>query len=120
MTEGRDFKQVVRDRAAKTGESYQAARRQLERMRGQFSARAVTTHPTPSGVALGCIMMGGKVTRGMTVTLTTEEGATHRGVVVGLRHTKTDLECVAYGEVGEFGLLLEPPYGGEVPAQVTG
>ena len=38
MTDDRDFKQIVRDRAAKTGESYQAARRQLERQRGRFSA----------------------------------------------------------------------------------
>lgn len=30
MTEDRDFKKVGRERSAKTGESYQAARRQLE------------------------------------------------------------------------------------------
>src|SRR3954469_25706854 len=40
MTDDRDFKQLVRERMAKTGESYQMARRILERKRGRFSALA--------------------------------------------------------------------------------
>ena len=35
MTDDSDFKQIVRDRVTKTGESYQGARRQLERQRGR-------------------------------------------------------------------------------------
>jgi hypothetical protein len=65
MTEDSDFKQIVHDRAAKTGESYQAARRQLERQRGRFSARVVEVFETPNGIVLGCIIEGGEVTRGM-------------------------------------------------------
>jgi translation initiation factor IF-2 len=121
MTEDSDFKQVVRGRAAKTGESYQAARRQLERKRGGFSARVTTRFQTKNGlVVLGCIMEAGKVTRGMTVTVTTDAGATHRGVVVSLRHMWEDLDAVSHGEWGEFGLLLDPVYEGPTPAQVTG
>jgi len=121
MTEDRDFKQIVRDRAAKTGESYQAARRQLERQRGRFSARAVDVFEKPSGIVLGCIIEGGEVTRGMTVTVATGEGPKHRGVVVSLRHMWDDLDSVRYGgRYGEFGLLLEPAYVGPIPAQVTG
>ena len=41
MTDDGDFKKIVRDRAAKTGESYQAARRQLEpAFRGSTTWRA--------------------------------------------------------------------------------
>jgi translation initiation factor IF-2 len=120
MTDDRDFKQLVRERAAKTGESYQAARRQLERISGQFSARAVTVHETPSGLALGCIMMGGRVARGMTVTVTADDGTKLRGIVKSLRHMKDDVDSFAFGEVGEFGLILEPTYSGPIPAQVTG
>jgi len=121
MTEDRDFKQIVRDRAAKTGESYQAARRQLERQRGRFSARAVHVFAMPSGVVLGCIIEGGEVTRGMKVTVATGEGSKHQGVVVSLRHMKDDVDAVRYGgRYGEFGLLLEPAYAGPIPAQVTG
>ena len=124
MTEDRDFKQLVRERAAKTGESYQAARRQLERQRGRFSARALEVFPTPSGIALGCVIEGGEVTRGMRVRVVTGAGAvdsTHDGVVVSLRHMWTDLDAVRFGgDYGEFGLILDPPYTGPVPAQVTG
>ena len=121
MTDDSDFKQIVRDRAAKTGESYQAARRQLERQRGRFSARAVQVFQTRSGIVLGCIVEGGEVTRGMTVIVATGEGPKHQGVVVSLRHQWTDLDSVHYGgRYGEFGLLLEPGYNGPLPAQVTG
>ena len=121
MTDDADFKQIIRDRAAKTGESYQAARRQLERQRGRFSARAVEVFYKPTGVVLGCIIEGGEVTRGMTVTVVTGEGSTHEGVVVSLRHMWDDLDSVRYGgRYGEFGLLIEPAYAGPLPAQVTG
>src|SRR3954469_15690321 len=119
MTEDRDFKQIVRDRAAKTGESYQTARRILERKRGRFSALATTTFDRPAGRVLGCIMEDGKVTRGMKVTVTAPDGVTHQGVVVSLRHMWDDVDAVSCGEFGEFGLLLEPAYRGPIPAQVT-
>ena len=119
MTEDSDFKQIIRDRAAKTGESYQTARRILERKRGQFSALANSTFDKPAGRVLGCIIEDGKVTRGMKVTVTTPEGVKHQGVVVSLRHMWDDVDSVSYGEFGEFGLLLEPAYLGPIPAQVT-
>jgi translation initiation factor IF-2 len=119
MTEHQDFKRIIRDRAAKTGESYQTARRILERRRGRFSALANSTFDRPVGRVLGCIMEDGKVMRGMPVTVTTADGAKHHGVVVSLRHMWDDVDSVAYGEFGEFGLRLEPAYLGPVPAQVT-
>ena len=120
MTEDSDFKRLVRDRAAKTGESYQTARRILERKRGRFSALVKTTFDKPAGRVLGCIMEDGQVTRGMRVTVTTPDGVKHEGVVVSLRHMWDDVDSVSYGEFGEFGLLLEPAYRGAIPAQVTG
>ena len=121
MTDDSDFKQLVRDRAAKTGESYQAARRQLERQRGRFSARATMVFGMPEGVVLGCVIEGGEVTQGMTVTVVTGEAVRREAVVVGLRHQKTDLESLGYGgPFGEFGLLLDPAYDGPLPAHVTG
>ena len=74
MTDDNDFKKIVRDRMAKTGESYQAARRQLERQRGRFSARVMELFEMPEGDVLGCIIEGGEVTRGMTVTVATGGG----------------------------------------------
>src|SRR3954463_9082389 len=47
MTEDRDFKQLVRARMAKPGESYQIARRILDRKRGQFSALATASFDRP-------------------------------------------------------------------------
>ena len=120
MTDDSDFKRIVRGRAAKTGESYQTARRQLERQRGGFSARAIERFYTPSGLVLGCIIESGEVTRGMTVTVATGDGAKHEGVVVSLRHAWVDLDTVRYGGHSEFGLLLKPAYGGPLPAQVSG
>ena len=121
MTDDGDFKRLVRERAAKTGESYQAARRQLAGRRDPFSARAVTLFPTPSGPVLGCIIEGGEVTRGMAVGVTTGDGERHQGVVVSLRHHWTDLDAVRHdGPFEHFGLLLEPAYRGPLPALVTG
>jgi translation initiation factor IF-2 len=119
MTDDSDFKKIIRDRAAKTGESYQTARRILERKSEGFSALANSAFNRPAGRVLGCIMENGKVTRGMKVTVTAE-GTQHQGVVVNLRHMWDDLESVSFGEFGEFGLLLEPAYLGPIPAQVTG
>ena len=121
MTDDSDFKRLVRERMAKTGESHQAARRQLERQRGRFSARATEIFHVPSGRVLGCIIEGGEVVRGMTVTVATGDGTKHDGVVVSLRHMWDDVESVRYGgPYGEFGLLLDPAYAGPLPAQVTG
>jgi hypothetical protein len=121
MTTDKDFKQIVRERAAKTGESYQAARRQLQRQRGGFSARAVGVFHMPAGRVLACIIEGGEVTRGMTVSVAASDGVKHEGVVVSLRHMKQDLEGIRFsGPFREFGLLLEPAYAGPVPAQVSG
>jgi hypothetical protein len=120
MTEDSDFKRIVRDRAAKTGESYQTARRVLTKGRGGFSAVAMMTFYTPSGPVLGCVIDRGKVQRGMPVTVIAPGQPEHHGVVVSLRHMWRDLESVAYGEWDEFGLLLEPAYGGPLPAKVTG
>src|SRR4051794_26018876 len=119
MTDDRDFKQLVRERMSKTGESYQTARRILERKRGQFSALANSTFDRPAGRILGCIIEDGTILRGMKVTVTTPDGTKHQGVVASLRHMWTDVDSVTYGEFGEFGLLLDPEYLGPVPAQVT-
>jgi hypothetical protein len=121
MTEDRDFKNVVRARSAKTGESYQAARRQLERSRDAFSARVNTRFTTSDGrVVLGCTIEAGAVTRGMTVTVTTDDGDVHRGVVANLRHFSEDLDAVAHGERVDFGMVIDPAYEGPTPAQATG
>lgn len=121
MTDDRDFKQLVRRRAAKTGESYQAARRQLVRQRPGFSAQAVQHFRMPVGVVLGCVIERGEVTRGMNVTVTSPGGHSHRARVVSLRHMWMDLERVSEdGQTGQFGLLLDPPYIGPLPAEVSG
>jgi hypothetical protein len=56
----------------------------------------------------------------MTVNVTAPGGVEHEAVVVSLRHQWDDLETVAAGRLREFGLLLDPPYLGPIPAQVTG
>jgi translation initiation factor IF-2 len=120
MTADNDFKQIVRERAAKTGESYQTARRQLERQRDRFSARAVGIFQTTSGRVLACVIEAGEVTRGMTVAVATGDGSTHDGTVASLRHMKQDLAAVRFdGPFREFGLLLEPAYVGSVPARIS-
>ena len=133
MTEDRDFKQVVRTRAAKTGESYQAARRQLEEhARPPFVARVTSlwrattggrVRRETAGTAFGCFIEQGTVTRGMRVTVVRDDHVVHEGVVVGLRNGRTDVEAVTAGELPDgFGLLVEPPYahGGVVPHAVRG
>jgi translation initiation factor IF-2 len=120
MTEDRDFKQVIRQRAARTGESYQAARRMLGRERGGFSAVATSTFRKPAGRVLGCRIEIGTVIRGMPVTVTTPDGGEHRGVVVSLRHRWDDAESISVGDHLEFGMILEPSYLGPVPVRVTG
>jgi hypothetical protein len=126
MTEDRDFKRLVRERAAATGEPYQAARRALRagpggpEGGGGFAARVDVVFEKPAGRILGCTMERGTVARGMAVTVATPSGVQHHGVVVSLRHMWTDLESVSAGEYVEFGLLLDPPYDGPLPAHVTG
>jgi hypothetical protein len=124
MTEDRDFKRLVRERAAATGEPYQAARRalraSLEDGGGGFAARVDVVFEKPAGRILGCTMERGTVARGLAVTVATPSGVQHHGVVVSLRHMWTDLESVSAGEYVEFGLLLDPPYDGPLPAHVTG
>lgn len=51
MTKDQDFKALVRARMAKTGESYAAARANLERHRGEVAASRAA--PAPSGLACG-------------------------------------------------------------------
>jgi translation initiation factor IF-2 len=120
MTEDRDFKQVVRKRAAKTGESYQAARRQMEGKRPTFSARVDAMFQVPAGVALGCVVEEGSVSRGMKVTVIAE-GVGHSATVAGLRRRWDDVDSVAKGQFsdGQFGMLVDPPYFGPLPARVT-
>lgn len=52
MTEHRDFKRLVRAEAAKTGESYQAARRRLQRHPRPASDSQVTNAPTGTATSL--------------------------------------------------------------------
>ena len=82
-----------------------------------FSARANVTFHKPAGRVLGCVLEQGTVTRGMPVTVLGPEGVEHHGVVVSLRHQWDDADAIS---TGEFGMLLEPPYWGPVPAQVEG
>ena len=120
MTEDRDFKDLVRRRAAKTGESYQAARRQLEGKRPAFSARVAALFRTADGLAFGCIVEEGSISRGMRVTVI-GDGVAHQATVVSLRRSKWDVATVAAGEseYGQFGMIVEPPYVGPLPARIT-
>ena len=121
MTEDRDFKQVVRARAEKTGESYQTARRQLEQKRPPFVARVTAMFRAEAGIAFGCYVWQGKATRGMRVAVMLNDEVIYEGVVAGLRHGKTDVDSVAEGDFPDgFGLLVEPPYNGPLPHTVTG
>jgi translation initiation factor IF-2 len=109
MTEDRDFKRIVRDRATRTGESYQAARRALEqRKRPPFAALATSTFERAGGRVLGCVMEAGVVSRGMQVQVTASDGSAHQGVVASLRHRWVDVDSVSHGDLDEFGLLLDP------------
>jgi translation initiation factor IF-2 len=121
MTNDRDFKQHVRARAKKTGESYQAARRQLEENRPPFAARVTSLFRTPSGIAFGCFIDRGKVSRGMKVTVRLNDQVIHQGIVASLRHGQADIESVSEGQFSAgFGMIVEPHYNGTVPDAVTG
>ena len=117
MTEDRDFKQLVRQRAAKTGESYQAARRQVERDHPRFEAVVRAMFHTPAGLVFGCVVETGAVRPGMAVDVWLGGEVRHQGTVAGLRYTWFDREVVTEGE---FGLLLDPVYDGPMPDRVTG
>lgn len=115
MTEDRNFKDVVRKRAAKTGESYQGARRQLERKFGGLSAPVSAAWAHPDGLVLGCRVEQGQLARGMEVTVLTDDTVVHQGVVVSLRVGKDDQDVVTSGDCG---ILLDPPFRGYVTREV--
>ena len=115
MTEDRDCKKVVRERSAKTGESYQAARRQLERRTGGLSAPVYAQWSHPAGLVLGCIIEHGQLTLGMPVTVLAGDTVVHEGTVASLRVGKEDRTVVTSGECG---ILLDPPFHGYVELEV--
>jgi hypothetical protein len=121
MTEDRDFKDLVRKRAAKTGESYQAARRQLKRPAPVVvRVHAIfRTQDPPGGLAFGCVVERGRIARGMSVALSIGDEEVHRGTVASLRVAKYDIDAITEGE-GPFGLMIDPPYDGRMPEFVTG
>jgi translation initiation factor IF-2 len=107
MTEDRDFKKVVRERSAKTGESYQAARRQIEGKQGLSARVSGVFRPADAdGLALGCIVDEGRLTVGTPVTLMAGETIIHTGTVASLRRGKDDQDAVASGECG---VTFDPP-----------
>ena len=116
MTEDRDFKNIVRERAAKTGESYQTARRRLEGSNATFSARVDVLFRMPVGVVLGCTLETGRVTPGLKVSVLADQVVVHRGRVATLRRFKEDVDVV---REGQFGILLDPPYEGPRPDAVV-
>jgi hypothetical protein len=121
MTEDRDFKDLVRKRAAKTGESYQAARCQMERpalVVARVQAIFRTQEP-PCGIAFGCVIETGRIVRGMSVTLSIGGEEVHRGTVASLRVAKYDIDTIVEGQ-GPFGLMIDPPHDGRMPELVTG
>jgi translation initiation factor IF-2 len=115
MTEDHDFKKVVRDRSAKTGESYQAARRQLERRTGGLSAPVYAQWAHPAGLVLGCVVERGQIAFGMPVTVLAGDNVLHEGTVAGLRVGKEDQTVVTSGQCG---ILLDPPFHGFVEREV--
>lgn len=115
MTENRDFKKVVRKRSAKTGESYQTARRQVERQPARLSAPVNALWAHPAGLVLGCRVEKGELARGMQVTVLADETVLHRGIVVSLRVGKEDRDVVTSGDCG---ILLDPPFRGYVEGDV--
>lgn len=121
MTEDRDFKDLVRRRAEKTGESYQAARRQLEGKGPSFSASVDAIFRTPAGLAFGCTVEQGSVSRGMAVTVV-GDGVVHHATVASLRRWKWDVDAISRDEnpFAQFGMIVEPPYDGPLPVRVTG
>ena len=117
MTEDRDFKNVVRQRRAKTGESYQTARRQLERRAAGLSAPVHAQWAHPSGLVLGCVVEQGQLALGMPVTLMKGDDVLHEGTVASLRVGKEDRTVVTSGPCG---ILLDPPFHGYVGRDVDG
>jgi translation initiation factor IF-2 len=115
MTEDRDFKKVVRERSAKTGESYQTARRQLERRGGRVSAPVYALFAHPDGLVLGCVVEQGELALGMAVTVLSEDTVVHEGNVTSLRVGKDDRTVVA---AGECGILLDPPFHGYAVGEI--
>lgn len=115
MTEDGDFKKVVRKRAAKTGESYQAARRQVKPQLRGLSAPVSATWAHPEGLVLGCHVKQGRLVRGMQVTVLTGETVVHQGVVASLRVGKEDKDVVTSGDCG---VLVDPPFRGYVEGEV--
>lgn len=116
MTEDRDFKDAVRRRSGKTGETYQAARRQMERTTG-LSAPVYAQWAHPAGLVLGCVVEQGQLALGMPVTVLSGDGGIvlHEGTVASLRVGKEDKAVVA---AGECGILLDPPFHGYVKRDV--
>lgn len=114
MTEDGDFKKVVRKRSAKTGESYQTARRQVERQPARLSARVDALWAHPAGLVLGCRVEEGRITRGMAVTVTAGDSVLHQGTVASLRRGREDRDVVTSGDCG---ILLEPPFLGYIAVQ---
>ena len=115
MTEDRDFKKVVRERSAKTGESYQAARRQLEPRPAGLSAPVHALWEHPTGLVLGCRVEHGRLAVGMQVTVLASDTVLHEGTVASLRVGKDDEPVV---DSGHCGILLEPPFRGYVGSHV--
>ena len=115
MTEDRDFKRVVRKRSAKTGESYQAARRQLQHQSARLSALVTALWAHPTGLVLGCTVDDGQIAVGMTVTVMAGGTTVHQGTVASLRVGKRDQAVVTSGNCG---ITLEPPFHGYVPRHV--
>jgi translation initiation factor IF-2 len=115
MTEDRDFKKVVRARSEKTGESYQAAKRQLERQTAGLHAPVYAQWAHPAGLVLGCVVERGELRLGMPVTLLANGAVIHEGTVASLRVAKDDRELVTSGECG---ILLDPPFHGYVQREI--
>ena len=115
MTEDRDFKNVVRKRSAKTGESYQAARRQLQREAAGVSAPVYALWAHPDGLVLGCVVEEGQLTPGMPVTVMARDTVLYQGTVASLRVGKEDQAVVTEGECG---IMLEPPFHGYVAREI--
>jgi translation initiation factor IF-2 len=115
MTEDRDFKKVVRERSAKTGESYQTARRQVERRGGRLSAPVYALWEHPAGLVLGCVVEQGRISLGMPVTVLADDTVVHQGTVASLRVGKDDQTVVTSGECG---VILEPPFHGYVGGEI--
>lgn len=113
MTKDRDFKNVVRARTEKTGESYQTARRQLDRP-DALSAPVYAVWASPLGLILGCHVEKGQIVPGKAVTVMADEAVLHQGTVVSLRVGREDREVVTDGDCG---VILDPPFHGYAPIQ---